>query len=139
MLTAVEWSDRRRRHTRLYTEIERDAIQVPGRPGNVEECAAGRTVEGWRGTPARQDSEVPRHATSPRRRRTRVGVLAAVALIVVGPKDLAAIQGRFGQTSQFFRLRTRITLGSTEFTLYSLLQRSSGGKITPLLRSFGTP
>jgi type II secretory pathway component PulK len=58
---------------------------------------------------------------------------------VVGPKDLAAIQGRFGQTSQFFRLRTRITLGTTEFTLYSLLQRGSGGKVTPLLRSFGTP
>ena len=58
---------------------------------------------------------------------------------VVGPKDLAAINGRYGQTSQFFRLRTRITLGTTEFTLYSLLQRGSGGKVTPLLRSFGTP
>jgi general secretion pathway protein K len=58
---------------------------------------------------------------------------------VVGPKNLAAINGRYGQTSQFFRLRTRITLGTTEFTLYSLLQRGNGGKITPLLRSFGTP
>jgi general secretion pathway protein K len=41
--------------------------------------------------------------------------------------------------SQYFRLTTRVTLGTTEFTLYSLLYRGPGGKITPLLRSFGTP
>jgi general secretion pathway protein K len=58
---------------------------------------------------------------------------------IVGPQNLAAINGRFGQTSQYFRLTTRITLGTTEFTLYSLLLRGNGGKITPLLRSFGTP
>jgi general secretion pathway protein K len=58
---------------------------------------------------------------------------------VVGPKGLAAITGRFDSKSQFFRLTTRVTLGTTEFTLYSLLVRGNGGKITPLLRSFGTP
>ena len=46
---------------------------------------------------------------------------------------------RFGTTSQYFRLTTRVTLGTTEFTLYSLLLRGNGGKVTPLLRSFGTP
>ncbi len=40
--------------------------------------------------------------------------------------------------AQFFRLTTRVTLGTTEFTLYSLLYRGPGGKVTPLLRSFGT-
>ncbi len=45
-----------------------------------------------------------------------------------------------GTNSSFFRLTTRVTLGTTEFTLYSLLSRGSGGgKITPVLRSFGTP
>jgi general secretion pathway protein K len=58
---------------------------------------------------------------------------------VVGPKELGAINGRYGQTSQYFRLTTRVTLGTTEFTLYSLLLRGNGGKVTPLLRSFGTP
>lgn len=58
---------------------------------------------------------------------------------VVGPQNLAAINGRYGQTSQYFRLTARITLGTTEFTLYSLLLRGTGGKVTPLLRSFGTP
>ena len=58
---------------------------------------------------------------------------------IVGAANLAAINGRYGQTSQYFRLTTRITLGTTEFTLYSLLLRGNGGKITPLLRSLGTP
>jgi general secretion pathway protein K len=58
---------------------------------------------------------------------------------VVGPKALAAIAGKYDSKSQFFRLTTRVTLGTTEFTLYSLLVRTPGGKVTPLLRSFGTP
>jgi len=45
----------------------------------------------------------------------------------------------YGTTSQYFRLTTRVTLGTTEFTLYSLLYRGNGGKVTPMLRSFGTP
>jgi general secretion pathway protein K len=40
--------------------------------------------------------------------------------------------------SSYFRLTTRVTLGTTEFTLYSLLYRGNG-KVSPLLRSFGTP
>ncbi|MDE2305612.1 MAG: type II secretion system minor pseudopilin GspK [Gammaproteobacteria bacterium] len=38
----------------------------------------------------------------------------------------------------YFRLTTRVTLGTAQFTLYSLLLRNSGGKVVPLLRSFGT-
>jgi general secretion pathway protein K len=43
----------------------------------------------------------------------------------------------FVTNSSFFLLTTHVSLGTTEFTLYSLLQR--GTKVTPLLRSFGTP
>ena len=57
---------------------------------------------------------------------------------VVGPQALGPINGRYGSTSNYFRLTTHITLGTTEFTLYSLLLRGNG-KVTPLLRSFGTP
>jgi len=52
-------------------------------------------------------------------------------------KSLAATQPYFGTTSTYFRLTTRVTLGTTEFTLYSLLFRGTG-KVTPLLRTFGT-
>jgi general secretion pathway protein K len=57
---------------------------------------------------------------------------------ILGPKGVAGISDRFGATSRFFRLTTRISLGTSEFTLYSLLLRGNGGKVTPLLRSFGT-
>jgi general secretion pathway protein K len=58
---------------------------------------------------------------------------------IVGPKSLAGITDRIDSKSRYFRLTTRVTLGSTEFTLYSLLKRGDGGKVIPLLRSFGTP
>lgn len=40
--------------------------------------------------------------------------------------------------SSYFQLTTRVMLGTTEFTLYSLLYRGST-KVAPILRSFGTP
>jgi general secretion pathway protein K len=59
---------------------------------------------------------------------------------VLGAKAVTEIGSNVYDTkSQYFRLTTRITLGTTEFTLYSLLLRGNGGKVTPLLRSFGTP
>jgi general secretion pathway protein K len=54
-------------------------------------------------------------------------------------KSAGLLQGRWGTSSSYFRLTTHVTLGTTEFTLYSLLVRTTGGKVTPLLRSFGTP
>jgi general secretion pathway protein K len=54
-------------------------------------------------------------------------------------KSASLLQGRWGTSSSYFRLTTHVTLGTTEFTLYSLLARTTGGKVTPLLRSFGTP
>ena len=58
---------------------------------------------------------------------------------VLGPKSAQTVAGRYTDTSSYFRLTTRVTLGTTEFTLYSLLWRNqSGGKVTPLLRTFGT-
>jgi general secretion pathway protein K len=53
------------------------------------------------------------------------------------PKGMQAIGPLVGTTSNYFQLTTRVTLGTTQFTLYSLLKR--GTKVTPMLRSFGTP
>lgn len=50
----------------------------------------------------------------------------------------AQFTGRIGTTSQFFRLRAWVTIGTTRFTLYSLLQQDTNGQIRPLLRTFGT-
>jgi general secretion pathway protein K len=43
-----------------------------------------------------------------------------------------------GTTSSYFRLRTWITIGTTRFTLYSLLEQDQSGQTRPILRTFGT-
>ena len=50
----------------------------------------------------------------------------------------AALRPWITTNSPYFRLTTRVTLGTTEITLYSLLYRS-GTKVIPLTRSIGTP
>ncbi len=57
---------------------------------------------------------------------------------ILGQKAKAEIADLIGTQSLYFELTTRVTLGTSEFTLYSLLKRSGNGKVTPVLRSFGT-
>ncbi len=61
-----------------------------------------------------------------------------VATSFGGPKAMLSLGTPLGTQSQYFQLTTRVVLGTTEFTLYSLLFRGTG-KVTPLMRSFGTP
>jgi len=49
----------------------------------------------------------------------------------------AKIGPLFTDHTSYFRLTTRVTLGTTQFTLYSLLMRGNS-KVTPLVRTFGT-
>lgn len=53
-------------------------------------------------------------------------------------KSAGTYTNQYSEKSSYFRLTTRVTLGTNQFTLYSLLVRSTG-KTTPVLRSFGTP
>jgi len=50
----------------------------------------------------------------------------------------AALQTRIGAASQYYRLRTTITIGTARFNLYSLMYVDGGGQIRPILRTFGT-
>jgi general secretion pathway protein K len=59
------------------------------------------------------------------------------AFIAILGKSAAAAQPYYGTKSSYFLLTTRVTLGTTEFTLYSLLYRGTA-KVTPLLRTFGS-
>ncbi len=56
---------------------------------------------------------------------------------VVGPQQAAQVTPLITDHTSYFRLTTRVTLGTTQFTLYSLLWRGNS-KVTPLLRTFGT-
>jgi general secretion pathway protein K len=47
------------------------------------------------------------------------------------------VTAHIGTDSHYFRLRTWITIGTTRFTLYSLIKQDSG-QIRPILRTFGT-
>ncbi len=49
-----------------------------------------------------------------------------------------ALGGRIGTASQYYRLRTTITIGTARFNLYSLMYVDGGGQIRPILRTFGT-
>ena len=50
----------------------------------------------------------------------------------------AYVDSHIGTDSHYFRLRTWITIGTTRFTLYSLLNQDGSGQIRPILRTFGT-
>ena len=52
------------------------------------------------------------------------------------PKGWSAASRYFGETSTYFRLTSFITIGSTEFNLYSLLFRDNTGAVRPIQRSF---
>lgn len=57
----------------------------------------------------------------------------------LGEKSFQTISANVGMSSDYFRLRSWVTIGSTQFTLYSLMYRSdSGGSTRPILRTFGT-
>jgi general secretion pathway protein K len=55
------------------------------------------------------------------------------------PDQQGDAQEEYSETSQYFRANVFVTIGTTHFTLYSLLYRSSGtNQVRPILRSFGS-
>ena len=49
----------------------------------------------------------------------------------------ATLQYQVSDTSGYFRLRSFVSIGTTEFALYSLLKREATG-VRPILRTYGT-
>jgi general secretion pathway protein K len=47
------------------------------------------------------------------------------------------VKDTIAESSSYFRATVWVTIGTTQFTLYSLLARGGAGSIKPLLRSFG--
>ncbi len=50
--------------------------------------------------------------------------------------DWQKVQNRVSDASNYFRLTSIVTIGSAEFTLYSLLQRDGQNQIHVVTRSF---
>jgi general secretion pathway protein K len=55
----------------------------------------------------------------------------------LGDAAYDAVKNSLTESSSYFRATVWVTIGTTQFTLYSLLARS-GGQIRPALRSFGS-
>ena len=54
----------------------------------------------------------------------------------VQPGTQGGLKSKFGQTSNYFRLKSFVTIGSTEFNQYSLLYQDGTQNVRPLQRSF---
>jgi len=55
-----------------------------------------------------------------------------------GDEEYNKVKDSIGESSNFFGATVWVTIGTTDFTLYSLLVRGQGGLVRPQLRSFGT-
>jgi general secretion pathway protein K len=56
----------------------------------------------------------------------------------LGAAPFDKLKNSLTESSGFFRATVWVTIGTTDFTLYSLLARGDGGSVRPYLRSFGT-
>ncbi|HQR24238.1 MAG TPA: type II secretion system minor pseudopilin GspK [Steroidobacteraceae bacterium] len=56
----------------------------------------------------------------------------------LGDADYDKIKNSLSESSSYFGATVWVTIGTTDFTLYSLLVRNQGGLVRPQLRSFGT-
>ena len=54
-----------------------------------------------------------------------------------GQADYDLIKDTLSESSTYFRATVWVTIGTTQFTLYSLLARGGAGTVRPVLRSFG--
>lgn len=55
-----------------------------------------------------------------------------------GDAEFEKVKDTVAESSNFFGATVWVTIGTTDFTLYSLLVRGQGGLVRPQLRSFGT-
>ena len=55
----------------------------------------------------------------------------------LGQGDYDQVKDTLAESSSYFRATVWVTIGTTQFTLYSLLARGGAGSVRPVLRSFG--
>jgi general secretion pathway protein K len=55
----------------------------------------------------------------------------------LGQAEYDAVKDTLSESSSYFRATVWVTIGTTQFTLYSLLARGGAGAVRPVLRSFG--
>jgi general secretion pathway protein K len=61
---------------------------------------------------------------------------ASPSTTATSPSGAGSPSAKFGPSSQYFRLTSFITIGSAQFSVYSLLYRDNTGAVRPIQRSF---
>jgi general secretion pathway protein K len=56
----------------------------------------------------------------------------------MGSAEFAKVRNSLSESTSYFGATVWVTIGTTDFTLYSLLARGAGGVVRPILRSFGS-
>jgi general secretion pathway protein K len=56
----------------------------------------------------------------------------------LGDEEYNKVKNSLTESSKYFRANIWVTIGTTQFTLYSLLERGSQGPVKTILRSFGS-
>jgi general secretion pathway protein K len=101
-------------------------INVCTAPGQVLDALSGK-------------SEYSTDASALANQRKEKGCFPTLEVFTasVATQAQAGLAGRIGTSSNYFRLRSIITIGTARFTLYSLLYNRDG-QVRPILRTFGT-
>jgi len=119
-----------------YRKIAPYVVALPTATSTVNVCTASAVVlESFADELSGEYSGSPAVLTSGRKEGCFPDKATFTKIVGNAVPNLAQL---IAEKSSYFRLTTRVELGTTEFTLYSLLLRANGGKVTPLLRTFGT-
>jgi general secretion pathway protein K len=122
----------RDRYNRLLPYI---AALPPGTPINT--CTAPGPVLDALSGKTEYSNQPPQQLLA---RRQNEGCFPTPAVFQASLSDQAKTAGglQVQSTSQYFRLRSVITIGTARFSLYSLLDRDLAGQVHVVLRTFGT-
>jgi general secretion pathway protein K len=121
-----------------YVALAPYVTALPPQDTKVNICTApGKVLDAYLGPGhsefGSEDSLAKNRATAPGCFPTKADYDAAL-----DPQLKSKVDAKITQVSSYFRLTSIITIGSSEFSLYSLLyqDRGSDGKVRPILRSF---
>jgi general secretion pathway protein K len=110
------------------------AALPPGTTLNV--CtASGLVLDAY--SPGKQEFGLDEAGLAKKRQSDCFPTLPEYKATMTAPQ-FTRIQDYLSDNTRYFRLNSHVTIGTTSFTLYSLIHRDAGGQIRPILRTFGT-
>jgi general secretion pathway protein K len=118
-----------------YLKLAPYVVALP-QDAKLNVCAADPVVlNSMTATPRNPEGETGFNETAAKSRESSCFPSTEVFLTSVDPNDKEEVGKRISQTSNYFILTSVVTVGNTQFALYSLLYRNRG-QVRPIMRSF---